>query len=135
MLKKGTFLNFVLYVDFFVTFAFGIVSWLFPYSTFGTILAIGEVANPLLLSVLSSLSVFYILIGIACFIATQMPQPQKIWFAYLMILRHAWIGIVGFQNVNQDWIIGNPWPDIFIHSAFVLCYLAGSLFISSKEAS
>ena len=116
-------LNIVLYVDYFITFVFGVVSWLFPYSTYGTIVSLAETGTPLTLSAFSSLSLFYIFLGIACFIAAKTPNPQKYWFALLMLLRHGWIGIIGVSNAHQDWIIGNPWHDIVIHSVFVLAYI------------
>lgn len=127
-------LNFILYVDFFITFVFGLVSWLFPYSTYGTIVSLTETSTPLTLSTFSSLSLFYIFLGIACFIAAKTPNPQKSWFASLMILRHGWIGIIGITNAHQDWIIGNPWHDVVIHSVFVFAYIA-AIFWSFKRSA
>jgi len=36
----------------------------------------------------------------------------------------SWIGLKGHGEIGSEWIIGNPWPDIIIHSLFVLLYLA-----------
>jgi len=127
-------LNFVLYVDFFITFVFGVVSWLFPYSTYGNIVSLSETGTPLTLSAFSSLSLFYIFLGIACFIAAKTPNPQKYWFALLMMLRHGWAGIIGISNAHQDWIIGNPWLDVVIHSVFVFAYI-GVITLHHKHRS
>ena len=27
-----------------------------------------------------------------------------------------------YRNVDHEWIVGNPWPDIVIHGVFVLAY-------------
>lgn len=117
-------LSVVFGIDALLSIGFGIVSWLRPLSTYGTIVDLSDVgAEPAVtMALLSGLSVFYVLIGLVCLCATVMPAPHNARLALVMIARHAWVGIQGYRNVGQEWIVGNPWPDVVIHGAFVLAY-------------
>ncbi len=127
-LLAGTF-----YIDFAITFGFGLVSWLYPHSTYGTILALDEFGSSLTLAILSSFSVFYMLTGLTCLAAARIPPPYSLWIGAIMGIRHAWVGIVGIQDAGQDWIIGNPWYDVVIHSLFFVFYLLAIFFIATKN--
>ena len=125
----GNLLKITLFLDFLITFGFGLVSWFFPHETFGTILLIPQTSEPLTLAILSSLSTFYVLTSLVCFIGIKASFPVNIWIAGIMIIRHLWIGMTGIRDMNQDWIIGNPYPDIIIHSGFVLVYIVACFYL------
>lgn len=118
-------LRIALLIDFLLTFIFGIVSFFNPKNTFGTIIEIPQHNEGLFLSVLAGLSVFYIIIGLACLAGTRLNHPYLSWISGIMLIRHFWIGIVGILDVNQPWIIGNPYYDIVIHFIFVILYAIG----------
>ncbi|MDA3907405.1 MAG: hypothetical protein PF484_15140 [Bacteroidales bacterium] len=125
-LMRTTFL-----IDFLITFGFGLAAWLSPKGTFGTIISIPPQSETLILSVLSSLSIFYILIGLVCLIGFKASFPINIWIGAVMILRHGWIGTIGILGLDneKEWLIGNPLPDIVIHSIFVFAYIIGIYII------
>jgi hypothetical protein len=74
-------------------------------------------------AMLGHLSIFYLVIGAACLLAAFMPRPHDVRMALVMVVQHAWIGLKGFGETGSEWVVGNPWPDIFIHSLFVLLYV------------
>ena len=132
-MKSSKFLGTILVVDGLLAVGFGAASWLSPYSTFGTIVNLSEAApTSLTLATLSSLSTFYILIGLVCLLAAGMPYPHNGRIAMVMIVRHVWVGIRGFQQIDHDWLIGDPWPDIIIHGLFTLAYLV-ALFLAARR--
>jgi hypothetical protein len=118
-------LKIALFLDFLITFGFGLVSWIFPYETFGTIVVIPENGNEIFLSLLSNHSISYILVGLICLIGVKSNFPINIWIGLVMLLRHLLVNILGIININKDWIIGNPYHDIIIHSLFILAYMFG----------
>lgn len=122
-------LKITLFVDFLVTCGFGIVSWIFPYETFGTIILIPENGNEVFLSLLSNHSISYILIGLMCLIGVKSDFPIISWIGIVMLLRHFLVNILGIINMKKDWIIGNPYHDIIIHSIFILAYIIGIFII------
>ncbi len=128
-------LNITLFIDFLISFGFGLVSWLSPKGTFGTLISGEEMNKSLITSLLSSLSIFYILIGLACLSGFKANQPFKNWVASIMIIRHAWIGISSILalSVANNWQIGSSSPDIIIHTLFVIFYLIGIYFYRKKK--
>ncbi|MDH3628747.1 MAG: hypothetical protein OES25_13960 [Acidobacteriota bacterium] len=110
-------------IDALLSIGFGVASWLYPLSTYATIVDLEDPGtSPVTMSALSGLSVFYVVIGLVCLCAAFMPRRQALGLALVMLARHAWIGIHGYRGIGQEWLIGNPWPDIVIHGAFVLAY-------------
>ena len=130
---KSKSLTIVLYIDFVITFGFGLASWLYPHSTFGTIVLLEETGPSLTLALLSTLSLFYVLIGIVCFAGARMRFPYNIWIALVMIVRHGWTGIAGIHGAESEWIIGNPWQDVVIHALFVIFYVLSIYSTIRKE--
>lgn len=116
-------LSTVLALDSLLFLGFGLVSWFAPHLTFATIVDLGAASDQSLISAaLASLSIFYVLIGLACALAVWMPPPHRTRIAVVMALGHAWTGIKAYEEVGRDWLIGNPWPDIVIHVVFVSLY-------------
>lgn len=128
MAKPQSLLAYVFYADGVLNLLFGLVSWYVPLTTYGSIVDLAQLGNPLMLSALSSLSVFYVLIGLVCFIAARTAYPHNISLASVMLLGHTWINIEGVLNIGSEWLIGNPYQDIFIHSAFTIFYGAAIYF-------
>ena len=119
-LQKGTFL-----IDAIITIGFGFASWFSPHRTFGTILAIPETNESLILAILSSMSILYVLLGLVCVIGIKATYPLNLWLGGLMIIRHSWIGVMKIFDIGKEWLIGNPYPDILIHAIFFTLYLLG----------
>lgn len=122
-------------IDFLITFGFGLFSWFSPKGTFGTLIAISQPNESLILSLLNGLSIFYILLGLTCLVGFITKYPTNILLSAIMILRHGWIGtqgILGLDN-KKEWLIGNPNPDIIIHLAFVSLYILGILFLVQSK--
>jgi len=110
-------------IDALLSVGFGVASWLYPHSTYATIVDLSDPGtSPVAMAALSGLSVFYVVIGLVCLCASLMPPQQTLGLAFVMLARHAWVGVQGYRDVGQEWIVGNPWPDIVIHAAFVLAY-------------
>ena len=126
-----------LLIDFLITFGFGLAAWFSPKGTFGTIISIQPQSETLILSLLSSLSIFYILIGLVCLIGFKASFPINIWIGAVMILRHGWIGAMGILGLGneKEWLIGNPVPDIIIHSIFVFAYIIGIYYLIRQSKS
>lgn len=120
-MKKG--LTIVFWIDAVIAFAFGLYSWLFPFETFGTLLEIPKEHAAEFLSVLSSLSLFYVLIGLICIICARSAFQIHFWIGLVMLLRHLMEGLLKLKDIGEEWLIGNPYPDLVIHSLFVLAYL------------
>ena len=127
-MKKSKLLTIVFYIDFFITFGFGLASWFYPHATFGTIVLLEETGPSLTLALLSTLSLFYVLIGLFCFVGARMPFPYNNWIAIVMIVRHGWTGIAGIHGAENEWIIGNPWQDVVIHALFIFFYVFSIYF-------
>lgn len=119
--------------DAIIAVGFGLYSWFFPHETFGTIISIPEVGSSAFLAILSSLSLFYILIGLTCLIGFKAKFPINIWIGLLMIVRHLLEGIMKIFDIGKEWLIGNPYPDIIIHSVFIFVYILGIYFIYKNK--
>lgn len=124
---KKVLLSATLFIDFLITTGFGVFSWLSPESTYGTLISIGQLDKELILSLLKSLSFFYVIMGLTCFVGFKSPYPYKVWISFVMIIRHGYLGIMGVLSldVQKDWIIGSLTPDIVVHGIFVLLYSLG----------
>lgn len=109
--------------DAIIAIGFGLYSWIFPLETFGTIISIPEIHSSAFLAILSSLSLFYILIGLTCLIGIKSPFPINIWIGLLMLVRHFLEGVLKIGDIGKDWLIGNPYPDLIIHSVFIILYI------------
>ena len=113
----------VLLVDALLSIGFGLVSYFLPTSTYATIIDLSNMPQgSLMWAVLGSLSVFYVVIGAICLLTAFMPQPHDARVAIVMVAQHVWIGARGFHDAEREWIVGNPWPDLIIHSLFVIAY-------------
>jgi len=130
--KMRNLLKIVLLLDALITIGFGVFSWLSPLDTFGTIIAIPETNNSLELAILSSMSVLYILLGLIALIGIRANYPTIIWIGLLMLLRHSWLGTMKVMDIGEEWLIGNPYPDIIIHSFFAAFYLLG-IYLMAKS--
>jgi membrane associated rhomboid family serine protease len=119
-------LTIVLVVDAALSLGFGLVSYLSPESTYATIVDLSGVhEHSAMSSTLGSLSIFYVVIGALCGLAAFMPSPHDLRVAAVMILQHAWIGLKGLSDMDRPWIVGDPLPDLIIHSLFVIAYAIG----------
>jgi hypothetical protein len=119
-------LSIALGADALLALGFGVASYVSPESTYATIIDLrGAGADSLLLAILRSLSAFYVVIGALCLCALFMPAPHRARVAAVMLIQHAWIGAKAFQESGREWVVGNPWPDVVIHTLFVLTYAAG----------
>src|SRR5688572_9927806 len=117
-------LSAVFLIDGALSVGFGLASWLAPQSTFGTNVDLaGAPQDDVLLAALGSISVLYFFVGITCALAAALPVVHRIRFAVMMALAHLVTGLKGLADIGREWLIGNPWPDIVIHSAFLIAYL------------
>ena len=120
---RPSLLSVVLVFDALLSMGFGIASYFLPTSTYATIIDLSEMPEgSLMWAVLGSLSVFYVVIGAMCALAAFMRPPHDIRVAVVMIAQHVWIGARGLHDAQREWIVGNPWPDLIIHSLFVVTY-------------
>jgi hypothetical protein len=116
----------VLAIDAVLSLGFGFASFISPHSTYATIVDLRAVPDDsLVMSILGGHSVFYVVIGAVCLLAAFMPSPHDLRVAAVMMLQHAWIGLRGASHMNREWIVGDPWPDLIIHSLFVIAYSTG----------
>jgi hypothetical protein len=121
--KWPSVLSIVLMLDALLLVGFGLASYFSPSSTFATIIDLdGMQEHSLMSAVLGSLSVFYVVIGALCALAAFMPPPHDVRVAIILVVQHVWIGGRGFEDREQEWLVGNPWPDLVIHSLFVIAY-------------
>lgn len=125
-MKKSLRITFI--IDGIIAIAFGIFSWIFPFKTFGTIISIPEAHTSIFLSILSGLSLFYLVTGIICLIGFKSTFPVNLWIALLMLSRHFFEGAIKISDIGKTWLIGNPYQDIIIHSLFVLAYSLGIFY-------
>ncbi|MGL5892397.1 MAG: hypothetical protein ACRC3B_21075 [Bacteroidia bacterium] len=121
-------LKLIFIVDAIIAIGFGLYSWFSPLKTFGTILSVPEVGSSVFLAILSSLSLFYVLTGLTCLIGFKASAPVNSWIALLMIVRHLFEGIMKVFDIGEEWLIGNPYPDIIIHTVFIFAYLFAIYF-------
>lgn len=120
-------------VDAIIAVGFGLYSWFFPNETFGTIISIPVMASPAFLAILSSLSLFYILLGLTCLIGFKATFPINFWIGLLMILRHLLEGLMKIFDIGKEWLVGNPYPDIIIHSVFIFAYILAIYFTNKNH--
>jgi hypothetical protein len=118
----------VFIIDAIIAVGFGLYSWFFPLETFGKIISIPEMGSPAFLAILSSLSLFYIIIGLTCLIGFRATFPINIWIGLLMLVRHLLEGLMKIFDIGKEWLIGNPYPDIIIHSVFIFVYILAIYF-------
>jgi hypothetical protein len=136
LFSMASVLSGVLALDALLCVGFGLLSYLFPQSTYATIVdLIGVTENSLMSSVLASLSVFYVVIGALCLFAVFMPSPHNVRVAVVMTAQHAWIGLKGLREVDREWIVGDPWLDIVIHSLFVIAYVTGIILTVRRSTA
>lgn len=129
-------LKITLFVDFLITCGFGLISWLYPNETFGTIINIPENENAVFYALLANHSISYMLIGLVCLIGVKSNHPINSWIGMIMLFRHLVINILGIMNMDKEWIIGNPYHDIVIHTLFVVVYIIGIIIsIGPKYSS
>ena len=122
--RTARLLSIVLLVDGAVSLGFGLASWFAPRATVGTIVALKDAPDEgLLMSALATLSVMYVLLGLICLVSAALPVAHRIRFALVLAMGHLTMELKGFSEMGRDWLIGNPWPDIVIHSVFVIAYL------------
>ena len=131
-MKNKSLLTIIFYIDFAITFCFGMVSWLYPHATFGTIVLLEDSGPSLTLALLSTLSIFYVFIGLFCLVGARTPFPYNNWIALVMVVRHSWTGVAGILGAENEWIIGNPWQDVIIHAVFISFYLF-SMFLTIRK--
>ncbi len=118
-------LSSLLVVDAALALGFGVVSGFWPRQTFGTIVQLHPAeAHEATVAALTSLSLYYCLIGLVCLTALKTPPPSRYWIAFVMFARHLTSGVKGYSEVGAAWQIGNPWPDLAIHATFVVLYAA-----------
>lgn len=122
-MKKSLSVTFI--IDGIIAIAFGILSWLFPLKTFGTIIEIPDAHTSIFLSILAGLSLFYVVIGFICLIGYKSGYRVTLWIALLMLTRHLFEGALKITDIGKTWLIGNPYQDIVIHSLFVVAYAFG----------
>lgn len=90
-------LSSLLLVDALLALGFGVASWCRPLQTYGTIVQLAPIENHLgTIAALTSLSLYYALIGVTCLLATRMPAPYRQWLASVMLLRHLASGLKGY---------------------------------------
>ena len=119
----------ILAVDGLLSICFGFVSYFSATSTYATIIDLsGMREDSLMAAVLGSLSVFYVVIGALCLLAAFMHPPHDVRVALVLVAMHVWVGARGLHDAGREWIVGNPWPDLIIHSLFVVCYVVAILF-------
>jgi len=129
-------LSFVLLIDGLIAIGFGLASWFAPRATFGTIVDLSAVAEgSLMLALLASLSTTYVVIGLVCSIAAFIPARYRHRFAMLMAASHLWTGLTGCRDIGEVWLVGDPWPDLVIHSAFVCAYLVLVFMVWRRTSS
>jgi hypothetical protein len=122
--SKPSVLAIILAVDGLLSCVFGMVSYFSATSTYATIIDLsGMHEDSLMAAVLGSLSVFYVVIGALCLLAAFMRPPHDVRVAAVMVAMHVWIGARGLHDASREWIIGNPWHDLIIHSLFVVGYV------------
>jgi hypothetical protein len=125
-------LRITLFVDGIIAVAFGLFSWLFPLQTYGSVISIPNEQYSIFFSILSSLSLFYFVIGITCLIGFKSTYPISFWIALLMLARHLLEGGIKIADIGKTWLIGNPYQDIVIHSIFLIAYLVGLTYTNRK---
>ena len=122
-MKSKSLLKITFLIDAIIAIGFGLYSWLFPQETFGTLFSIPEAHESLFFAILSSMSILYVLLGLVCLIGYKADYPVSVWLGYLMIFRHGWMGVMKMLDIGKEWLIGDPYPDIIIHSIFVVIYV------------
>lgn len=127
-------LKLVFIIDAVLAVSFGIYSWIFPHKTFGTIISIPEVHSSVFLAILSSLSLFYILVGLTCLIGAKATSPINLFIGILMVVRHFFEGVIKIDDLEEDWLIGNPYPDLIIHSVFIIVYVLAIYYAYKSRA-
>lgn len=121
--KRPSLLAIILGVDGLLSSVFGLASYFSVASTYATIIDLsGMREDSVMAAVLGSLSLFYVVIGALCLLAAFMQPPHNVRVAAVMVVMHVWVGVRGFHDANREWIVGNPWPDLIIHSLFVIGY-------------
>ena len=129
--SKSALLSTAIAVDGILFAGFGLVSWIAPLETFGTIIDMSGIDDRSLThAILASLSLFYAMIGFLCFVAASTTTPHKLLFAAVLAIGHIFVAIKGYNEIDQMWLIGDPWADIIIHSIFIsvyICLIASSL--------
>jgi len=118
----------ILVIDAIVTTVFGIVLRLFPVESIGTLFDMTGPEQAVKIFMTNSMATFYVLLGLVCVVGLKAERRTQILIGGIMAFRHAWIGTQGFVDRNAEWLIGSPWPDIHIHSGFVIVYLTGIVY-------
>ncbi|PTL85923.1 hypothetical protein [Vitiosangium sp. GDMCC 1.1324] len=109
--------------DALIAITFGVLSGLRPVEIYGSIVNLEPLAlHEGTVATLTSLSLFYALIGGICLTTIWVQGPQRLALAGLMLLRHLLSGLKGAFEAGASWQVGSPVPDLVIHSLFVVLY-------------
>ena len=129
-------LNAAIALDGMLFSGFGIATLVAPIAVFGTIADLtGAEYGTLARALMSSLSIFYILIGLLCFVAVSSSLKSRRHFGLAMSIGHICTAWKGYSEIGQNWLIGDPWPDIVIHISFVVAYLILFYFTRTGRVS
>lgn len=116
-------LSIVLGLDALIAISFGVVSGFWPLATFGTIVRLQPPEqHPATIAALTTVSLFYVLMGLVCLATLALPMAERAWFVLVLGLRHLLSGGKGLMEAGADWQIGSPVPDLVIHTVFGVAY-------------
>lgn len=113
-------MRYVFAVDALIAISFGAASGLMPLKIYGSIVNVGA---PATVAALTSLSLFYVLLGAVCVVAFFAPRSQQLALGGVMLARHLLSCLKGVAEVGAPWQVGDPKPDLIIHAGFITAYL------------
>ena len=112
-------------LDALLSVGFGLSMFFFPESTIGTMVKLPSDYNHSLTSALvQHLSIQYCMTAPLVWCSYSNDRGRRIKLALCLLTQHLVIGIKCCLEMKRNWIIGNPWHDIVIHSAFTAAYSA-----------
>lgn len=123
--EREKYIRTIIGVDGVIALLFGLVSLIFPREVFSSIVNItGANENSLIFSAFMSLSISYTFLGLICIYFAMYNKSKLIGFSALMAAYHAVSVFKNVSEINAEWLVGNPWSDIFIHFTFCILYTA-----------
>lgn len=120
-------MTWILRLDGLMSIAFGLATLFAQYAIFRTAVDLASAnvtgdGTSVMEATLTALSGYYLVVGLIALLLASIPRPYRTRLALALGAHHLFMASKGVAEAGHAWVVGNPWWDVAIHTAFVLAY-------------